>query len=124
MRSRPQSVTVAAILLALLSLLNLASPLLPTEGIPEFVVYLGVVLGVVGLIGAAGLWMLRKWSIRLTVIVALLNLLSAAPGISAAPNAALQVAATLTVVVCALIIVLAVLKSSRRAFRSYLRYRG
>ena len=124
MRSRPQSVTVAAILLALLSLLNLASPLLPTQGIPEFVVYLGVVLGVVGLIGAAGLWMLRKWSIRLTVIVALLNLLSAAPGITAAPNAALQVAATLTVVVSTLIIVLVVLKSSRRAFRSYRRFRG
>ena len=118
MRSPPQSVTVAAILLALLSLLNLASPLLPTEGIPEFVVYLGVVLGVVGLISAAGLLMLRKWSISLTVIVALLNLLSAAPGISAAPNAALQLAATLTVVVSALIIVLVVLPSSRRAFRS------
>ena len=118
MRSPPQSVTVAAILLALLSLLNLASPLLPTEGIPEFVVYLGVVLGVVGLISAAGLLMLRKWSIWLTVIVALLNLLSAAPGISAAPNAALQLAATLTVVVSPLLLVLVVLPSSRRAFRS------
>ncbi len=121
---RPLSVTIAAVLLALFSVLNLAFPLFPTEGIPAFVVYSGVALGVIGLVAAAGLWMLRKWSIRLTVIVALLNLLSAAPGITAAPNAALQVAATLTVVVCALIIALVVLPSSRRAFRSYLRFRG
>jgi hypothetical protein len=116
MRSRPLPVTVAAVLLTLLSLPNLASPLLPVEGIPAFVVYLGVVLGVGGIIGAAGLWTLRKWSIWLTIVVSALNLLSAAPGITAAPNAALQVAATLTVVVSALIIVLVVLPSSRRAF--------
>jgi len=61
--SRPLAVTAAAILLALLSLPNLVSPLLPREGIPAVVVYLGVVLGVAGLVGAAGLWMLRKWSI-------------------------------------------------------------
>jgi len=102
--------------MALLSLPNVVSPLLPTEGIPAFVVYLGVVLGVAGLVGAAGLWVLRKWSIPLTIVVSVLNLLSAAPGIAFAPDAALQVAATLTVVVCALIIVLVVLPTSRRAF--------
>ena len=123
MRSRPPSVTIAVILLALLSLPNLASPLLPVEGIPAFVIYLGVVLGVCGLISAAGLWTLRKWSIWLAIVVSALNLLSAAPGITAAPNAALQVAATVTVVVSALIIVLVVLPSSRRAFRSSPRFR-
>ena len=116
MRSRPLPVTAAAILMALLSLPNVVSPLLPTEGIPAFVVYLGVVLGVAGLVSAAGLWVLRKWSIPLTIVVSVLNLLSAAPGIAFAPDAALQVAATLTVVVCALIIVLVVLPTSRRAF--------
>jgi uncharacterized membrane protein (DUF2068 family) len=56
---------------------------------------LGVVLGIAGLIAAAGLWMLKKWSIWLTIIVSALNLLSAAPGITFAPNAALQDAATI-----------------------------
>ncbi len=116
MRSRPLPVTVAAILLALLSLPNLVFPLLPTEGIPAVVVYGGIVLGVAGLVAAAGLWMLRKWSFWLTIVVSVLNLLSAAPGIAFAPNAALQAAATVTVVVSALIIVLVVLPSSRRAF--------
>jgi hypothetical protein len=41
-------VTVAAILLVLFSLINLLSPFLPMEGVPAFVVYLGVALGVAG----------------------------------------------------------------------------
>src|SRR5215211_5549699 len=116
MHSRPLAVTAAAILLALLSLPNLVSPLLPTEGIPAVVVYLGVVLGVAGLVGAAGLWMLRKWSIWLTIVVCVLGILSAAPGIAFGPNAALQAAAAIGVVLPALIIVLVVLPASRRAF--------
>ena len=95
MRSRPLAVTVAAILMALFGLANLIGPLLPSEGVPAFVIYLGVVLGIAGLVAAAGLWMLKKWSIWLTIIVSALNLLSAAPGITFAPNAALQVAATI-----------------------------
>ena len=50
MRSRPQSVTIAAILLALLSVANLLSPVMPSEGVPAFVIYLGVVLGVLGVL--------------------------------------------------------------------------
>jgi hypothetical protein len=113
MRSRPQTVTVAAVVLAVFSLANLISPLLPSDGVPEFVIYLGVVLGIAGL-AAAGLWRLRKWSLWLTVIVSVVNLLSAAPGLAFAPNAALRVAATITVVGSA-IIVLVVLPASRRA---------
>ena len=116
MHIRPQIVTVAAILQVLLGLANLASPLFPLEGVPLFVVYSGVVLGVAGLVASVGLWMLRKWSIWLTIIVSVLNLLSAAPGIAFAPDVALQVAAAVTVVVSALIVVLVVLPSSRHAF--------
>jgi uncharacterized membrane protein (DUF2068 family) len=87
-----------------------------SEGVPEVVLYSGIVLGIVGLIAAVGLWMLKKWSLWLTIVVSVLNILSAAPGVAFAPNAALQGAATVTVVVFALIIVLVVgLPSSRRA---------
>jgi hypothetical protein len=116
MRSRPLPVTVAALLMALFGLVNLASPLFPSEGVPEFVIYLGVVLGIAGLVGSTGLWMLRKWSVWLTIIVSALNILSAAPGIAFAPNAALQVAATVTVVGFAIVIVLVARPNSRRAF--------
>jgi hypothetical protein len=121
MRSRPLTVTVAAILLALFSLLNLLFPLW-AEAIPReeevtaLVVYTTVVVGVAGLVGAAGLWMLRKWSLWLTIVVSVLNVLDAAAGVAGAPNAALQVAATVMVVGFALIIVLVVFPSSRRAF--------
>lgn len=116
MRSRPTSVTVAAVLLGILSLLNLLGPLLPSEGVPAVVVYGGIVLGVVGLVAVGGLWVLKRWGVWLAVVVGALNLLSAAPGIPFGPNAALRVAATVTVVVSALIIVLVVIPASRRAF--------
>ena len=116
MRSRPVPVTVAAILLALCSFLSLPGPLLPgSEGVPEVVLYSGIVLGIVGLVAAVGLWMLKKWSLWLTIIVSVLSILDAAGGVVGAPNTALQVAATITVVGFVLIIVLVVLPDSRRA---------
>ena len=120
MRSRPLTVTVAAMLLALFSVPNLLFPLwaeaIPREEeVPALVVYTTVVVGVAGLVGAAGLWMLRKWSLWLTLVVCVLNVLDAAARVAGAPNAALQVAATVMVVGFALIIVLVVLPSSRRA---------
>ena len=121
MRSRPQAVTVAAIVLALLSVLNLLFPLWattvqPEEEIPAVIVYLTIFVGVAGLVGAAGLWMLRKWGIWLAIVVCVLNILDAAPGIPFAPSGAWQVAATVTVVIYVLIIVLVVLPTSRRTF--------
>jgi uncharacterized membrane protein (DUF2068 family) len=114
MRSRPLSVTVAAVLLVLLSILNLVP--LPMKGVPTVVVYGALVLGVAGLVAAAGLWMLKKWGVWLAVVVCALNFVSAAPGIPFAPDAALRVAATVTVLFSTLIIVLVVLPTSRRAF--------
>lgn len=116
MPSRPLPVTVAVILMVLISLAGLPGPLLPgSDEVPAVVIYGGVVLGIVGLVAAVGLWILRKWSFWLTIVVSVLNLLSAAPGVAFAPNAALQVAATVGVLVPALIIVLVVLPDSRRA---------
>ena len=116
MHSRPTSVTVAVVLLGILSLPNLAGPLFLLEAVPAVVVYGGVVLGVVGLVAAAGMWVLKKWGAWLAVDVSTLNLLSAAPGIAFPSNGALWVAAMLTVLVSALIIVLVVVPASRRAF--------
>ncbi len=82
MRPRPQTVTVAAILLALFSVLNVLFPFSPIEGIPEAAVYIGVVAGAIGLVGAAGLWLLRRWGLWITIIVSVLNILDAAPGIA------------------------------------------
>jgi len=98
------------------SLTNLLSPFMPMEGVPAFVVYLGVALGVAGLLAAAGLWMLKRWALWLTIVVCVLNILSAAPGMAFAPNAVLQAAATVTVVGFAVVILLVVLPNARRAY--------
>ncbi len=116
MPSRPLPVTVAAIIQALISLLGLPGPLMPgSEGVPAVVLYSGIVLGVAGLVASAGLWMLKKWGLWLTIVVNVLGGLSAAPGVAAAPNAALQAVAIVFVLISVLVIVLVVLPSSRRA---------
>jgi len=83
-----------------------------------FVLYSSIVVGIVGLVIAIGLWMMQTWSFWATVIVCVLNLLLGAPGVVMAPTAALTVP-TITVkeVEFALIIALVVvLPPSRRAF--------
>ena len=112
-RSLP--VAFAAILLALLSLLNFVSPLLPTD-YPTVVLFLGGALGVVGLLAAAGLWQMRRWGLLLTIIVSVLNILLAAPGIFAEPHATGKLLAGVTTVGFALVIVLVMRSNSRRAF--------
>ena len=118
MNQRPTAVTVAAILLALFSVLNLISTLIPafSNGIPAIVVYGSAVLGLLGLIAAYGLWMLKRWGVWITVILSVLNVLSAAPGIAFAPTTVLFIAALVTVAGYALIIVFTVLPASRRAY--------
>lgn len=63
MRSRPLPVTVAAILLVLLSLMDFPFPwLLLFPGVeepPAFVIYSSYVLGIAGLVVAVGLWMMQ-----------------------------------------------------------------
>ena len=121
MRSRPLPVTVAAILLVLLSLTNF--PWLyeflfaagEFEGPPAFILYSGYVVGVAGLVAAVGLWMLQKWSYWVTIGVCMLNFLLGAPGLVMAPGAALKAIIAVTEVVALLIIVLVVLPDSRRA---------
>ena len=119
MHPRPLPVTVAAILLVLLSLFDFPWPyelLFPgVEEPPAFVIYSGYVLGIVGLVVTVGLWMLKPWSYWATIVVCVLNLLSGAPGVIMAPGAALKAVVAVGEVVAVLIIVLVVLPDSRRA---------
>src|SRR5215208_6036681 len=122
MSPRPQPVTVAAILLVLLSLFNFPwvyELLFPgAEEPPAFILYSGYVVGIAGLVAAIGLWMLKKWSYWATIVVCVLNFLLGAPGVVMAPGAALKVLIAVTEVVAILIIVLVVLPDSRRALAS------
>jgi hypothetical protein len=115
MRSRPLPVTIAAILLVLGSLVNFLAPLmLPAEA--GAAAYIIVGLGALGLVAAGGLWMLKRWALRLTVVVAVLNILAAAPGLVFATDLSRRALATMGVVGYALVILLAVLPGPRRTY--------
>ncbi len=115
MSARPQTVTIAAILLTLGSLANFLAPLmLPAEA--GSVVYVIIVLGVLGLVAAGGLWMLKRWALWLTIVVSVLNILAAAPGLVFATELSGRLLATIGVVGFALVILLAVLPGSRRTY--------
>src|ERR687885_2319356 len=120
MRMRPLPVTVAAILLVLLSLTNfpwLYWFLFPgAEEPPAFALYLGYVVGVVGLVAAVGLWMMKRWSLWLTIVVCVLNFLLGLPGVLFAPGVGLKAFIAVTEIVAVLIVVLVMLPGSRRAF--------
>jgi uncharacterized membrane protein (DUF2068 family) len=85
------------------------------EDPPAFVIYSGIVVGLVGLVVAVGLWMLKAWSFRATLIVGVINLLLGAPGVVMGPTAALRATVLVTEVVAILIIVLVLVPSSQRA---------
>ena len=115
LRSRPLPVTIAAILLVLGSLVNFLAPLmLPAEA--GSAVYIIVGLGALGLVAASGLWMLKRWALWLTVVVAVLNILAAAPGLVFATDFSGRALATMGVVGFALVILLAVLPGPRRTY--------
>jgi hypothetical protein len=119
-RSRPIAVTLAVVLSVLLILSNLTGPLLPSgsgdSAVPAFIIILGVFLGVIGIAAAVALWQLRRWGMILTIVISVVNLLSAAPGVLVGPNTGIKVLAGAGVLVSAAVIVLALLPEARRAY--------
>jgi hypothetical protein len=112
--SRSGVLTIAAILLGLISLLSLATPLLVGPPLPVKV--LAVVTGLIGLLAAYGLWKAKRWGMILAIILSALNALSAAPGLFVQPNPIATIGAGVTVAFSVLIVVLAVLPSARQAY--------
>ena len=123
---RPPAVTVAVVLLALLSVVNMVPPSLmasPAEAaeVPAFVAYLGVILGIVGLVAAYGLWALKRWGVWLTIVLSAVNILLTVPPLLFGPTVALQVMSIVSGVAFALVIVLVLLPASRRAYTVHTR---
>lgn len=110
---RPALVSVAALICVLSSaaaFTTLASP------VPGPVAYGSAVVAVLGLVGAYGIWRLRRWGAVLSVVFLAVNSFLAAPGIPFASNIGLHLFATVTVVCDLAAIALVVLPASRRAY--------
>ena len=120
MSPRSLPVTVAAILLALFSVMNFPGPwwyLVPgvAEVTPMFVLYSGIVLGVVGIVAAVGLWMMKAWSVWLTIVVCVLNILLNVSGLVMVLPGGLKALIAVQTIGFVLALVLVVLPSTRRA---------
>ena len=120
MRSRPMPVTVAAILLALFSLMNFPGPwwyLVPgaAEVTSMFLIYSGIVLGIVRLVGAVGLWMMKTWSLWLTIVVCVVNIVLNVSGLVMMLPGGLKALIAIQTIGFVLTLVLVVLPSTRRA---------
>ena len=121
MHTRPQTVTISAILMALFSVMNFPGPwwyVVPEamEQTPTFIIYSGIVLGLLGIVAAVGLWMLKKWSLWLTIVVCVLNILLALPAPAMVQSGGLLTLIAIQTIGFILVVVLVVLPPSRRAF--------
>jgi len=114
---RPRALTIGIALLTLISLVNIASVFIPAEeeGPPAVVIWGGVVLGLLGLGAAVGLWQRRRRALPLAGVVLVLGILTAAPGIPFAPNVGLRLAALIGVIVGVANLVLLLRPASRDA---------
>jgi len=120
---RPMAMTSAAVLQALLSLAGLAisvpallSGRAAPDGPPAFIIALGVVIGALGLVAALGLWQGKRWGVVATIVLRVIDSLSAAPGLVFAPTMALRLAAVLGIALSVVVIVLLLVPASRRAY--------
>jgi hypothetical protein len=68
---------------------NLAFFLPGSDEIPGAAIVIALVLTVVAVVGAWGLWNRHRWGARITIAVAVLQILSSAPGLLDPPSAAL-----------------------------------
>ncbi len=112
---RPLTVTIATVLLTLVSLFSLTPLLEPTKVLPLFL-YTIPVLGVCGLIGAFGLWKLKRWGLLLSSILSALAILWSIPGLFI-PKTLGGKAITMGVIIFyALVLVLVALPATRKVY--------
>ncbi len=90
---RPLPVTIAVVLHALLGLAaifiiipEMTGAVSPDEGPPMFITVTALIIGILSLVSAWGVWQGKKWDQISTIALRALDGLSAAPGIVFAPN--------------------------------------
>lgn len=111
---RPQAVSRALVALAVVIVIDVAGPLLPSS---EGDIAFGVIAAAVTVIAAAGLWRLRRWGYIMTIVVAALNVLLDAPAVFVGSTALVKVSAAVSTVAGLAIIWLVTRPEARRAYR-------
>ena len=114
---RPVTVTLAIVLLILLSVFALITPFLPVDNKPLLIITVPgfLVEGIGGLIAVVGLWRLKWWGLWLARVIAALGILLSVPGLFLAPGAGGKVFAVGLIAAKALVLVLVTLPATRQA---------
>ncbi len=111
---RPLTVTIATVLLTLVSLFGLITPVVPHKP-PTIIIALLLVLGVCGLIAVFGLWKLKRWGLLLTSVISALGILM--PGLFLVPPGGKGIVVSVVLAVLyALVLVLVALPATRKAY--------
>lgn len=87
------------------------------DEIPAFAIVIGIVAGVLSLIGAWGMWNLRRWGMILTFVLTAINTLTAIPGLFNPPSNWLLAGLIVSIPIGFVILALIALPASRQAFR-------
>ena len=111
---RPLTVTIATVLLTLVSLFSLTVLLEPTK-VPPLFFYTIPVLGVCGLIGAFGLWKMKRWGLLLSSILSALAILWTIPGLFIPKTLGGKAISMGVIIFYALVLVLVALPATRKA---------
>lgn len=119
--NRPTTITVAAVLQFVVSLVGIALSIpvlaLGSTGSPDeppfWAMVIGLALNVAGVIAAYGLWRNQRWGKVLTIFTRGADGLFSLPGVFFAPTSSLMVAATASVVLAIVIIALVLWPTGR-----------
>ena len=115
----PAVLSIAIILLILTSFLFWVAVFLPVNGSnpgPPVVVYGSVVLGVLGLVAAFGIFYLKRWGMWLSIGVSIFSAFFGVGGIASSSSPLTKGLCIVLVALYVLIIVLVVLPSARQAY--------
>lgn len=122
--SRFQNYTIAAVLAGLLSLANtiVALALLPqgsnkinhsSNQPPYAVILIEVVIGLIGIVAAYGVFRTQRWGVILTLVLMVINVLVSLPGIPFGPTTFDKIGSVLGVIVAAAVIYLLLRRDTR-----------
>ena len=112
--SRPGVLTAAALLLGLVSLLKVE---ILFGGQPLPVQVIAILVGLIGLVAAYGLWQAKRWGMIVALIISVLNLLAAAASFATQSSLPLAIImGGVMLVISVLVIVLILLPSARQAY--------
>lgn len=128
---RSKQTTIAAILTGIFGIYNIIAsiPILAqgaeavnataaVDNPPYFILVLALILGVVALVAAWGLWRNQRWAKIITILIMALGGLSALPGVLFAETLSLRISAIAGVVIPLSVIVLILWRSPQTAAES------